>query len=161
MCRGFLLYKFSWRIFLGTFSHKNEEKKSREKIREKIRRPKNKIPRKIRSAKNLPLLNSECQQCMRVIMSGGDLGGSQQHLMWKHPLQLQTAIFLGAEHINFCIHLTDRLCLAGQSVPFYPPPPQQWMITKTHCPESFLLNSEKVLRPQNPREWGFFSKNCL
>ena len=33
MCRGFLLYKnwrfcrgFSWRIFLGTFSHKNEEK---------------------------------------------------------------------------------------------------------------------------------------
>ena len=26
---------FSWRIFLGTFSHKNEEKKSGEKIREK------------------------------------------------------------------------------------------------------------------------------
>ena len=42
MCRGFLLYKF-WRIFpgifledfLGTFSHKNEEKESGEKIREK------------------------------------------------------------------------------------------------------------------------------
>ena len=30
-CRG-----FSWRIFLGTFSHKNEEKNSGEKIREKI-----------------------------------------------------------------------------------------------------------------------------
>ena len=27
---------FSWRIFLGIFSHKNEEKKSGEKIREKI-----------------------------------------------------------------------------------------------------------------------------
>ena len=32
---------FSWRIFLGTFSHKNEGKKSGEKIREKIRRLKN------------------------------------------------------------------------------------------------------------------------
>ena len=31
---------FPWRIFLGTFPHKNEEKKSGEKIREKIRRPK-------------------------------------------------------------------------------------------------------------------------
>ena len=58
MCRGFLLYKFwricrgfSWRIFLGTFSHKNEEKKSGDKIRKKIRRLKNKNPRKIRSAK--------------------------------------------------------------------------------------------------------------
>ena len=48
-CRG-----FSWKIFLGTFSHKNEEKKSGEKIREKIRRPKNKNPRKIRSAKIRP-----------------------------------------------------------------------------------------------------------
>ena len=61
MCRGFLLCKF-WRIlpgifledFSGTFSHKNEEKKSGEKIREKIRRPKTKNPRKIRSAKNRP-----------------------------------------------------------------------------------------------------------
>ena len=34
-CRG-----FSWRIFLGTFQHKNEEKKSGDTIREKIRRPK-------------------------------------------------------------------------------------------------------------------------
>ena len=58
---GFLLYKF-WRIFpgilleefLGTYSHKNEEKKSGEKIREKIRRDKHKNPRKIRSAKNRP-----------------------------------------------------------------------------------------------------------
>ena len=41
-------------FFLGTFSHKNEEKKSGEKICEKIRRPKNKNPRKIRSAKNRP-----------------------------------------------------------------------------------------------------------
>ena len=40
-CRG-----FSWRIFLGTFSHKNEEKKSGEKIREKIRRLKNKNRKK-------------------------------------------------------------------------------------------------------------------
>ena len=48
-CRG-----FSWRIFLGTFSHKNEEKKSGDKIRNKIRRLKNKNPRKIRSAKNRP-----------------------------------------------------------------------------------------------------------
>ena len=32
--------------FLGTFSHKNEEKKSGEKIRGKIRQPKNKNPRK-------------------------------------------------------------------------------------------------------------------
>ena len=45
---------FSWRIFLGTFSHKNEEKKSGEKIREKIRRLKNKNPQKIRSAMNRP-----------------------------------------------------------------------------------------------------------
>ena len=50
-CRG-----FSWRILLGTFSHKNEEKKSGEKIRGKIRRPKNKNPRKIRSAKSRPLV---------------------------------------------------------------------------------------------------------
>ena len=48
-CRG-----FSWRIFLGTFSHKNKEKKSGDKIRENIRRLKNKHPRKIRSAKNRP-----------------------------------------------------------------------------------------------------------
>ena len=63
MCRGFLLWinfgrfsrGFSWRIFLGTFSHKNEEKKSGEKIREKkIRRLKNKNPRKIRSATDRP-----------------------------------------------------------------------------------------------------------
>ena len=46
---------FSWRIFLGTFSHKNEERKSGEKIREKIRRLKNKKnPRKIRSAESRP-----------------------------------------------------------------------------------------------------------
>ena len=45
---------FSWRIFLGTFSHKNEEEKSGEKIRKKIRRPKNKNPRKIRSAESRP-----------------------------------------------------------------------------------------------------------
>ena len=44
-CRG-----FSWRIFLGTFSHKNEGKKSGDKIR----RLKNKNPLKIRSAKNRP-----------------------------------------------------------------------------------------------------------
>ena len=37
---GGFLRGFSWRILLGTFSHKNE--KSGEKIREKIRRPKNK-----------------------------------------------------------------------------------------------------------------------
>ena len=36
------------------FSHKNEEKKSGEKIREKIRRLKNKNPRKIRSAESRP-----------------------------------------------------------------------------------------------------------
>ena len=45
---------FSWRIFLGTFSHKNEEKTSGEKIREKIRRLENKNPRKIRSAESRP-----------------------------------------------------------------------------------------------------------
>ena len=45
---------FSWKIFLGTFSHKNEEKISGEKIREKIRRLKNKNPRKIRSAESRP-----------------------------------------------------------------------------------------------------------
>ena len=43
--------EFSWRIFLGTFSHRNEERKSGDKIRKKIRRLKNKNPRKIRSAK--------------------------------------------------------------------------------------------------------------
>ena len=43
---GGFSWGFSWRIFLGTFSHKNEEKKSGEKIREKIRRL------KIKSAKN-------------------------------------------------------------------------------------------------------------
>ena len=48
-CRG-----FSWRIFLGTFSHKNEEKKSGDKIRDKIRRLKKYNPREIRSAKNRP-----------------------------------------------------------------------------------------------------------
>ena len=54
MCWGFLLYKlgrisggFFWALF-----PQNEEKKSGGKIREKIRRPKNKNPRKIRSAKN-------------------------------------------------------------------------------------------------------------
>ena len=46
-CRG-----FSGTIFLGTFSHKNEEKTSGDKIRKEIRRPKHKNPRKIRSAKN-------------------------------------------------------------------------------------------------------------
>ena len=61
MYQGFLLYKFwrilpgfSWRIFLGTFSHKNEEKRSGDKICEKIRRLKNKNPRKICSAKIRP-----------------------------------------------------------------------------------------------------------
>ena len=46
--------RFSWRIFLGTFSHKNEDKKSGEKIRETIRRLKDKNPRKIRSAESRP-----------------------------------------------------------------------------------------------------------
>ena len=45
---------FSWRIFLGTVSHKNEAKKSGEKIREKIRRLKNKNPRNIHSAESRP-----------------------------------------------------------------------------------------------------------
>ena len=57
-CVGdFLLYKFGRilpGIFLEDFSghFSPEEKKSGGKIREKIRRPKNKNPRKIRSAKN-------------------------------------------------------------------------------------------------------------
>ena len=41
-------------FFWALFPHKNEEKKSGDKIREKIRRPKNKNPQKIRSAKNQP-----------------------------------------------------------------------------------------------------------
>ena len=54
MCRGILLYRF-WRIlpeiFLEDFSGrlfppKNEEKKSGDKIREELRRPKNKNPQK-------------------------------------------------------------------------------------------------------------------
>ena len=49
LCRG-----FSWRIFLGTFSHKNEEKNPARKSAKKIRRLKNKNPRKIRSAKIRP-----------------------------------------------------------------------------------------------------------
>ena len=63
-CRGFLLYNFGRILpgifledfFLGTFSHKNEEEKFGEKIRGKIRRrrPQNKNPRKIFSAKNWP-----------------------------------------------------------------------------------------------------------
>ena len=61
-CRGFLLYRF-WRISPGIFledfswalfSKKNEEKKSGDKIRAKIRRLKNKNSRKIRSAKDRP-----------------------------------------------------------------------------------------------------------
>ena len=50
-CRG-----FSWKIFLGTFSHKNEEKKIRRQNpkKKKIRRLENKNPRKIRSAKIRP-----------------------------------------------------------------------------------------------------------
>ena len=38
---------FSWRIFLGTFSHKNEEKKSGEKIRERSGGSKIKIREKV------------------------------------------------------------------------------------------------------------------
>ena len=45
-CRGPSLSQY--------FSHKNEEKKSGDKIRKKIRRPKNKNQRKIRSAKIRP-----------------------------------------------------------------------------------------------------------
>ena len=46
---------FSWRIFLGTFSHKNEEKKSGEKIREiNSGGSKLKICKKIRSAESRP-----------------------------------------------------------------------------------------------------------
>ena len=40
--------------FSGHFSHKNEEKKTGEKIREKNPRLKNKDPRKIRSAESQP-----------------------------------------------------------------------------------------------------------
>ena len=47
---------FSWRIFLDTFSHKNEEKnpvrKSAKKKKKKIQRLKNKNPRQIRSAES-------------------------------------------------------------------------------------------------------------
>ena len=56
MCRGFLLNKF-WRIlpgifledFSGHFCHKNEEKKSGNEIREKIRQLRVKNLRKVRS----------------------------------------------------------------------------------------------------------------
>ena len=41
-------------FFWALFSHKNEEKKSGDKIREKIRRLKNKHPREIRSAEIRP-----------------------------------------------------------------------------------------------------------
>ena len=61
---GFLLYKF-WGIFAWIFPEedfsghffptKMRRKKSGEKIREKIRRPKNKNLRKIRSAKTRPI----------------------------------------------------------------------------------------------------------
>ena len=50
MCRGFLLKNFwgfcqgfSWRIFLGTFSHKNDEKKSAKKSAKQSGGPKRKI----------------------------------------------------------------------------------------------------------------------
>ena len=45
---------FSWRIFLALFPTKMRRKKSGEKIREKIRRPKKRNPRKIRSAESRP-----------------------------------------------------------------------------------------------------------
>ena len=51
-CRG-----FSWRIFLGTFSNKNEEKKSGDEIRVKIRRPNNKNLRKSPFCQNPTLIN--------------------------------------------------------------------------------------------------------
>ena len=57
---GGFLRGFSW----GTFSHKNEEKKSGEKIR----RPENKNPRKIRSAKTRPYnLYKLSQNCLRKL----------------------------------------------------------------------------------------------
>ena len=46
--------EFSWRIFWALFPTKMRENKSGDKIRKKIRRPKNKNPRKIRSAKIRP-----------------------------------------------------------------------------------------------------------
>ena len=51
---GFSRGDFPGGFFWALFPHKNEEKKSGEKIREKIRWPKNKNPRKIRSAKIRP-----------------------------------------------------------------------------------------------------------
>ena len=42
---GGFCWGFSWRIFLGTSSHKKEEKKSGDKIRAKTQRPKYKNPR--------------------------------------------------------------------------------------------------------------------
>ena len=65
-CRG-----SSWRIFLGTFSHKNEEKKSGDKLREKIRRIKNKNPQKIRSAKNLTLSKNVCKPVVSGFQTWG------------------------------------------------------------------------------------------
>ena len=56
MCRGFccvnfggFCWGFSWRIFPGTFSHKNEVKKTGDKIRENKKNP---AAQKYKSAKN-------------------------------------------------------------------------------------------------------------
>ena len=61
---------FSWRIFLGTFSYKNEEKKSGEKIREKIRRPKKKTSAKNPFCQN-PTLSDGIAKLFRACFCGG------------------------------------------------------------------------------------------
>ena len=98
-CRGFLLYKF-WRtlagifledLFWALFPHKNEEQKSGDKIREKIRRLKNKNPRKIRSAKNPTLTDTQRICPFRPKESVGRKG--EIHCVSTRPLVPREALY--------------------------------------------------------------------
>ena len=51
---------------MGTFSPKNEKRKSGDNIREEIRRHKKKHPQKIRSAKNRPQIHYPCVAGFRL-----------------------------------------------------------------------------------------------
>ena len=67
---GGFCWGFSWRIFSGHFSHKDEEKKSSEKIREKIGGPKIKIRKKSVLPKTDPNISRDaCSEKYRKTLS--------------------------------------------------------------------------------------------
>ena len=97
--------------FLGTFSHRNEEKKSGDKIREKVRRLKNRNPREIRSAKKF-----SCRKFFQIRHVPTQIPGRPGHSLSKTAFFCPKTLSLGCFSLPEIWATKQKICSFKKSL---------------------------------------------